>query len=255
MRVAWVSHQWPEEPRNRGRGLLSGRWAGGAEMTTEEMICARPDGVEMLLLSSRGDLDLMSTADVVVVAATEELPDRSLRLLEEMRPVLWLRSTQQERCRTLVERARLVVWASHEMARSFGWRDDYEVCSAPMDVTEIPRGVPKEDFALWAARDVWHKGRKNAQAWAADAGVPLVELDDVPRETVLEHMGRARWFVHLPVGFVDPCPRTVIEAEIAGCELVVNDLVGRVPVRGADAVAEYVSGQAERFWGWVTSSV
>ena len=72
----------------------------------------------------------------------------------------------------------------------------------------------------------------------------------MPRDTVLEHMGRARWFIHLPNG-PDPCPRTVIEAEIAGCELVVNKNVGRVPVSGADNVAGFVSTAAERFWGWV----
>lgn len=253
MLVAWVSHQWPDtEPRRRGPGLLSGRHAGGAEMTTDEMLTQRPADVELLLLDSRGDLGRAAEADVVVVAATELLPDGVLPALAELRPVVWMRSPQRPAVRPLVDAAGLVLWASHEMARSHGWRlDDYRVCSAPLDPTEVPRGVPKEPFALWAARDIWHKGRDAAREWAADAGVELVELSDVPRSTVLEHMGRARWFVHLPVGFVDPCPRTVIEAEIAGCELVVNDRVGRVPVRGADAVAEYVAGAAERFWGWV----
>lgn len=254
MLVAWISHQWADpEPRRRGPGLLSGRHAGGAEMSSEEMMDQRPEGVELMLLDSRHDWRRARDADVTVVAATELLPDEALPELAALEPVLWLRSPQRPAVRELVERSALPVWASHEMARSHGWRlDDYEVCSAPLDPGLVPRGVPKEPFALWAARDIWHKGRGAAREWAAGCGVDLVELSDAPREVVLEHMARARWFVHLPTGFVDPCPRTVIEAEIAGCELVLNDLVGRVPVRGADAVAEYVAGAAGRFWGWIT---
>lgn len=253
MLVAWISHQWADpEPKRRGHGLLSGRHAGGAEMTSEEMRDQRPEDVDLLLLDSRQDLGPARHADVVVVAATELIPVEAYPFLAGLRPLLWLRSPQAPVARDLVESAGRVLWASHEMARSHGWRlDDYEVCSAPLDPTEVPRGVPKEPWALWAARDIWHKGRDAAREWAEGAGVELRELTDVPRPTVLEAMGRARWFVHLPVGFVDPCPRTVIEAEIAGCELVLNERVGRVPVRGADAVAEYVAGSAGRFWSWV----
>jgi hypothetical protein len=252
--VAWVSHQWAEAgPRDRGSGLLSsGRFAGGAEMGAEEMMLARPDGVDLWLLSPGSDLGIAARADHVVVAATELLSSGELELLARLRPVVWLRSPQGEHVGGLLHAARRVVWASEQQAAHYPWGPDrYEVCSCPLDVSLIPRGVPKEDFALWAARDVWHKGRDNARAWAASAGVPLVELDDAPREVVLEHMGRARWFVHLPVGFVDPCPRTVVEAEIAGCELIVNELVGRVSASGPDAVASHVAGNAGRFWSWV----
>jgi hypothetical protein len=252
--VAWVSHQWAEAgPRDRGSGLLSvGRFAGGAEMGTEEMLLARPDGVDLWLLSPGGDLSVAARADHCVVAATEQLAPGELELLAALRPVVWLRSPQAPHVADLLHRARLVVWASEGMAAAHPWGPDrFEVCSCPLDVDLIPRGVPKEEFALWAARDVWHKGRENARAWAASAGVPLVELDNAPREVVLEHMGRARWFVHLPVGVFDSCPRTVVEAEIAGCELIVNELVGRVPASGADAVAAHVAGNAARFWSWV----
>ena len=176
MRVGWLSHQFAADREMPKRpGLLPGRFAGGAEMSTEEMIAADHPWADM----------------------------------------------------------------------------PYEVCPAPLDVDAIPQGVPKEDFVLWAGRDIGHKGRDQARAFVAEKGLRLVELTDVPRETVLEHMGRARWFVHMPQGFVDPCPRTVIEAEIAGCEVWVNDRVGRVPVRGAAEVAEYIRRVPGRFWSWV----
>ena len=141
-----------------------------------------------------------------------------------------------------------------EMVRWYEWVGrDIRVCPAPMDTSLIPQCVPKEDFALWASRDHPLKGKWDAIAWAMNAGIKMVSLTNQPRETVLEHMARASVFVHLPHNH-DPCPRTVIEAEIAGCEIVVNENVGRVPVRGADEVAAYVEGAAERFWGWVRDS-
>jgi hypothetical protein len=220
-------------------------------MSTEEMIGAAPEGVEVLrfrLPSAPADL---SEFDRVVVGATEHLSRSLAERLMPVGPVYWVRSAQPQWLDPFFRASRLLVWPSHECARWHRWsQDNYQVCPAPMDTTLIPRGVPKENFALWAGRSVGHKGRVQAEAWAAREGVRLVGLTNVPRATVLEAMGRARWFVHLPVGTIDACPRTVIEAEIAGCEIVVNDLVGRVPVRGADEVAKFVDGVAGRFWAW-----
>lgn len=240
-----------DQPEKRGQHLLPGRWAGGAEMSTDEMWQQAPEGVEVVPRRPEAWQEDFTDFDEVVVGSTEFFSNEQLRRLGELRPVVWLRSPQHSRVAQFLDEARLMVWPSHECARWHPWfTRNYEICPAPMDVTKIPRGQPKEDWALWAGRDVGHKGRHQAVAWAAEQGVELRTLTNVPREQVLEAMGRARWFVHLPVEMVDPCPRTVIEAEIAGCELVVNDLVGRVPVRGADKVAEFVAGSAERFWTW-----
>lgn len=255
MRVAWLSHQFAAESDQPARpGLLSGRFAGGAERSTEEMLAQVPDGVEVTRFPLPGGFGDLSGFDRVVVGATEALSPLAVRMLVKYRPVLWVRSLQDVRFAPLFGSARLVVWPSHEVAAWHRWFDRaYQVCPAPLDVAQIPTGVVKEPFALWAARDHPQKGEHAARAWAVENGVPLTVLKDAPRSTVLEQMGRARWFVHLPQD-MDPCPRTVIEAEIAGCEIVTNDLCGRVPVRGADAVAEFVSGAAERFWEWTLNA-
>ncbi len=256
MRVAWLSHQFAaEQPMPARPGLLPGLYAGGAERSTEEMLAQVPDGVEVTRFTLPGGFGDLSGFDRVVVGATEMLSPLAVKALVKYRPVLWVRSPQEERLARLFEAARLVVWPSHEIAKFHPWfQGDYQVCPAPLDPSEIPRGMPKEDFALWAGRDHWQKGEAAARAWAIEEGVRFVAMKDAPRREVLEAMGRARWFVHLPQRIPDPCPRTVIEAEIAGCEIVTNDLCGRVPVRGADAVAEYVSGSAERFWTWTLNA-
>lgn len=255
MRVAWVSHQFVRDnPQPAMHGLLPGLYAGGAERSTEEMLAQVPDGVEVTRFRVPAALPDLSGFDRVVVGATERVGN-NVTMLADCNPVMWVRSPQPSHLLPLFQAARKVLWPSHEMARWHSWCDrPYEVSPAPLDVSLIPRNVPKEDFALWAGRSIGHKNQDGAEAWAAARGIRFVAVTNEPRETVLEAMGRARWFVHLPQEIIDPCPRTVIEAEIAGCEIVTNELCGRVPVRGADEVAEFVSGSAERFWEWTLNS-
>ena len=74
--------------------------------------------------------------------------------------------------------------------------------------------------------------------------MPLVELENAPHEDVLEHMARATWFVHLPKER-DACPLVVIEATLAGCQIVTNSLVGRLEPGDP---AEILRQQPPRFW-------
>jgi hypothetical protein len=256
MRVAWLSHQFAADtPQPARPGLLPGLYAGGAERSTEEMIAAAPQDVEVVrfrLPSGFGDL---SKFDRVVVGATEALSPLAQKMLLKYRPIVWVRSPQESWRMELMIAARKIVWPSHECARWHGWFTlPYEICPAPLDVSQVPQGQVKENYALWAGRNHPQKGEREARRWAEERDIPFVGLTNAPREQVLEAMGRARWFVHLPQHIIDPCPRTVIEAEIAGCEIVTNELCGRVPVRGAQAVAEFVSGVANKFWGWVRDS-
>jgi hypothetical protein len=216
------------------------------------MIAQAPEGVEVVRFRLPSDLPDLSQFDRVVVGSTERLSNRNVDDLIPHKPVVWVRSSQPRSMMVLFRAARLIMWPSHECARWHDWFDlPYEISPAPLDVTKIPRDVPKEDFALWAGRSVGHKNEAGARAWAEERGINFVAITNADRDAVLEAMGRARWFVHLPVGLIDPCPRTVIEAEIAGCEIVANDLVGRTPVRGAEANAAYIDKSAERFWGFV----
>lgn len=254
MRVAFVTHQLPDGRNDHGPGLLQGRYAGGAEMSTEELLAQAPEDFEVTVFRPELGVPDARQFDQVVVGATERLSDDDMAYLASWQPVMWVRSPQPRRAAQLLSAASVLVMPSPEMVAWHEWVGrDIRVCPAPMDTSLIPRGVKKEGFALWAGRDHPLKGKWDAIAWAMESGMRIVTLTNQPREMVLEHMGRASVFVHLPHNH-DPCPRTVIEAEIAGCDIVVNDNVGRVPVRGADEVAAYVEGAAERFWEWVRAS-
>ena len=244
--IGWVSHQWPSESGEVRPGLLTGRYAGGAEMLQDSM---RSKGPDVVPLDTRGPVDF-DGFDRLVVAGAELLSDEQVERLAALRPLVWLMSPPAPRLLPLLEAASPLVWASPEMMAWFPWAPKGEVCSGWFDTSEVEAGS-KRPMALWAARSHPQKGRGNAHAWAVNAGLPFKALTNVPRATVLSEMAVASHFVLLPWGIPDPCPTTVIEAEIAGCEVVVNGLVGRVPVRGPDAVREHIEGHAERFWGWL----
>jgi hypothetical protein len=247
-----VSHQWPQPDDTPAQhGLLPGRYAGGAEFLQDMMRSKAPDGVELVLVDVTDETfeDVLAGCDRVVVGATERLPGSRVGWLAGRRPVCWLMSPQQPRMAGLLERS-MVLWASVLLREATGFGPEGEVCPGWWDTSVVPRGVAKEPFVLWVGRDEPWKGREAARSWAEGEGREFVALTNVPRVTVLEHMGRAATFVHLP-SIVDPCPTTVIEAEIAGCDIVVNSLVGRTPVRGVQANVEYIEGCADRFWGVV----
>jgi len=54
-------------------------------------------------------------------------------------------------------------------------------------------------------------------------------------------------FVFLPQAF-DSCPRTLIEAQAAGCTIVTNSNAGRVDKRPLE---EVMAAQAPKFWNWL----
>jgi glycosyltransferase involved in cell wall biosynthesis len=83
--------------------------------------------------------------------------------------------------------------------------------------------------------------------WASANQVELRELTDAPRRTVLDAMQDACIFVFLPQR-LDACPRTLIEAEAAGCEIVTNHHAGR---REHGPLDEVMAAQKERFWSWM----
>lgn len=256
MRVGWVSHQWPSADDAPARpGLLPGRFAGGAEMLQDAMRGRLSGDVTFVPVDTRDRSRTLSErlegCDRVVVAAAELLTPEDMATLLPLGPLVWQMSSAQPWMAPLFQAARPMVWASEQMRGWFPWAPDGVVCSGWFDTSDVPRGVEKDGTALWAARDHPQKGRVEARMWARQRGIELVELTGVPRPQVLEAMGRASYFVLLAKGF-DPCPTTVIEAELAGCEIVTNRMVGRLPVSGAAAVQEWIDSLPERFLGWLS---
>lgn len=70
----------------------------------------------------------------------------------------------------------------------------------------------------------WIKGTDAAIQWCKDNDKEYEILQGLNHKQVLEKMSTAEGFVYLPLGG-DTCPRMVIEAQLLGCQLEVNDNV------------------------------
>lgn len=90
-----------------------------------------------------------------------------------------------------------------------------------------------------------HSGRQIRGTW----------LGHVPNEALPELYNRAKIFAHLPK-WIEPMGRTVVEAALCGCELVLNERVGVTSYEAADwKDARRVQGNAERFWDDLESAL
>ena len=70
----------------------------------------------------------------------------------------------------------------------------------------------------------WIKGTEAATRWCEENELEYEVIVGWPYEKVLEEMAQAKGFVYLPPGG-DTCPRMVIEAQLLGCELHINENV------------------------------
>jgi len=254
VRVAWVSHQWPrdDDATAENTALLPGRYAGGAELLQDAMRSRAPAEIEWVYVDPRYDaaLDALKSVDRTIVGSLDLVSDSQLQTLARHRPLVWVMSKQHPRVLPVLEAASPLVWVSAQQRLWYPWAPDGEECSGWFDTSEIRRESVRDGTALWAARDHPQKGLFKSRLWAADRGVPFRALTNRPRAEVLDAMSRASWFVLLANDH-DPCPAACVEAEIAGCEVITNGNVGRVPVSGPEAVAAHVESNPSRFYGWL----
>lgn len=253
MRVAWVTHHIPRvEVRNEA--LLPGKYAGGAERNTDYMVTAAPAGVQVEYIEAdAAETALDATFDRVVVGGTDKLSEAAMDVLAARNPVVWVQHAQHPtpaKARLFQQASRFLTMSRAHMAWESEWtgRADAFIHS-PVPPDQVAPAI-KEPFALFAGRKHPAKGKINARIWAQRHGVPLIELENADHDVVLDHMSRAQYFIHLPKER-DACPLVVIEATLAGCEIVTNSLVGRLEPGDP---ASILRQQPPRFWQIVEES-
>jgi hypothetical protein len=246
-RVGWVTHHLMDG--RSGEVWLPGT-VGGAEMTDAAMIAAAPDDVEVTVIPS-GDWRDALQFDRIVVTGTDLLDAEAMLTLAEREPVVWVHHQQEfhPARQRLFANAKpfLTMSALHSRVEQAAFGVPSQWCHGAFDPDVVKPAERKNRVALWAARDHPQKGRVNARLWAFNNGMPLVEVTNQPHDTVLYEMSQAHTFVFLPAAF-DACPRTLIEAELAGCEIVTNGLAGR---RDQGSIRQILSEQIRKFWVWV----
>ena len=233
--VAWMTHA----------RLFTGSPAGGAEMADEDMIRDAPVKVGVV-----GPDDPIDSYDRVVVAGAQHIPVERIPQLTDA--VVWAHGSQAAfgHMLPLYEQARaFIALTPRHLAWEQAWihrRDGWHLNPGTLSTAGLDPARTKDIPALWAHRDVPHKGLQAAEEWAARHGVPLTVATGRPRSEVLDLMSRAERFVLLS-SIPDGGPRAVIEAQLAGCELVVNDNVGYWD-EPADDLRRRIDRAADDFW-------
>lgn len=245
MNVAWVTHH-VARPSDESWLLPGG--VGGAEMTDSAMISQAPTNIHIDVIQP-DNWERALDADRVIITGTDLLSDPAMIRLADTSPIVWVHHQQTPSAarRELFAHAKPFVTMSEKHAAvEMAWSGvASEWCHGHIDCDVDPE--PKRDAALWSARNHPQKGLVAARIWSMRNGIPLTELSSVSRREVLDAMAVHRWFVFLPQGF-DSCPRTLIEAEYAGCEIITNDNAGR---RDPGSLDEIMAAQAPKFWSWL----
>lgn len=97
----------------------------------------------------------------------------------------------------------------------------------------------------------WVKGSERSIRHAVKEGLDYKLIESVEHSELLNMLGQFKGLVYMPAG-ADTCPRIVIEARLAGCELMLNDNVLHrdEPWFSGDrqSISDYLAGRAESFW-------
>lgn len=241
MRIAWVTHRPFDD-------------FGGAERADRMMLERRPEGIEVTIIRPGGVAEDLEEFDRIIVAGMYAFSPLELRILSKLKPIVWAHDMQFSG-HWLYDEASIFIALN---PLHLGWekennrftRTRLEICPGWMDTQPYYATTKYSRSALWAHRNIEHKGLADAVMWAADKGLELEIMMNQPHQKVIEAMRMSQYFVllsHIP----DPGPFAIMEAQLCGCELVTRN-VGFWP--DADELRDVLDGADKHFWGIVCES-
>lgn len=236
---------------------------GGAELTTREFALAAPDDVTLVDLQQ---------ADTVIVANCVTFGPKLIPLLEGKRVVRYhndLARFESRELREWLETNATHVFTSPLHQRLYGLDGDWPNVPPPIDLDAFypPRKRVRRTGACAIAP--WQnpgKGQVLLREWA-EANEPVdvygggpftPQAECLPLKGALapENVPTTLWryqrFVHLPTS-PEPFGRAVVESWAAGCDLVVNRLVGALHY--IEHEPDKLRSAAADFWALVTEKV
>jgi hypothetical protein len=257
MKIGWYTHHLIRDEKtseNGSTGLFDGKFAGGAEMSDWDYVCQAPHGIDIYQMDGDSWHDPMDF-DNIIVTGTESFSDDQLKQLAKHDPFVFVHHLQTPRksLELLINNSRMfVTHTPAHMLRELSWTKPKHTAQvlSYFDTTNIQPVENKEYLALWAGRNHPLKGEMAAFSWALKMEIPFIPMTNKPRETVLQAMSYAEYFVHLPLAFESEC-RAVMEAVLSGCKVVTNENVGITSVKDWDdpeALRNMIDKAGVTFW-------
>ena len=126
-------------------------------------------------------------------------------------------------------------------------------------LARLRKNTQKSDKWIIVGSTSWIKGVQEAEALCKEKGLDYEVVWQLPHSEMLQKFASSKGFVFTPLGG-DTCPRTVIEARLAGCEVLLNDNVqhkdeswfaGKSP----EEIEQYLRSAGMRFWEAIKHSV
>ncbi len=164
--------------------------------------------------------------------------------------VFWMSETQQQ---TYTERFPFLKGEKNHILSSVFTDDTLET------LARLRKNTQKNDKWVIVGSTSWIKGVQEAEALCKEKNLEYEVVWQLPHNEMLQKFAASKGFVFTPLGG-DTCPRTVIEARLAGCELLLNDNVQHKDEewfagKTSDEVEQYLSSAGMRFWESIKHSV
>jgi hypothetical protein len=239
VRVGWLADH----------GNVDGTGFGGAELTQSEFRIAAPDGVEIVPVLRQDDgsynLEDLETCDMACVFNVALYPKETLAALQGLRVVRYWSDVAPHGDRDLT------VWllgnatnvfTSPLHYERFPWRNGTEP-----EYHLIPPAVPLGLFREAAERTQGRAGTVSIAPWRGRGKTPRLVQEWAKENGPVDFYGggsqapagsmhlsyaqipdllaRYERFIYLPTA-LEPFCRLAVEAHAAGCEVIVNNLVG-----------------------------
>ena len=111
---------------------------------------------------------------------------------------------------------------------------------------------PKDETYLIVKSNSWVKGYNNCLSYAKKNNLKHEVVSDMHYHELLIKLSTSKGLIFLPDG-ADTCPRLVMEAQMLGCDLVLNDLVQHKDedwAQSQEKCFKHIENRASKFWSY-----
>lgn len=110
----------------------------------------------------------------------------------------------------------------------------------------------KDENFLIVKSDSWVKGYENCVKYAQDNKLKYEVVSSLPYHELLIKLSTSKGLIFLPDG-ADTCPRLVMEAQVLGCDLIINERVQHKDepwFSDKESCLEHMRSRVPTFWSY-----